>query len=126
MVSFIAVFVLACPAGAQTGIDGTWRCRYMFTDITANVKSSNGNLSGLVIVYGTGNKATYHFTGTIKGNSILAFHDGDYAFRGHLTSDERIAGTLTTNKGVTMRLTMTRGLGRRSKAKTITHDRASR
>ena len=107
-VSFILVFVFASHAIAQVDISGTWQARYMFTDITVHVDHMNDTVSGFVIVYGAQNNAVYHFTGTLKDNTIQASHCDGYAFTGHLTSDARIAGTLTTNSGLTIQLTMTR------------------
>jgi hypothetical protein len=107
-VSFILVFVFASQAIAQVDVSGTWQARYMFTDITAHVDNTNEALSGFVIVYGAQGHAVYHFTGTLKGNAIQASHGDGHAFTGHLTSDAKIVGTLTTNKGLTIQLVMTR------------------
>ena len=65
-------------------------------------------VSGFVIVYEAQNNAVYHFTGTLKENTIQASHRDGHAFTGHLTSDAKIVGTLTTNKGLTIQLVMTR------------------
>jgi len=107
-VSFILVFVFASQAIAQVDISGTWQARYMFTDITVHVDNMNETVSGFVIVYEAQSNAVYHFSGTLQGNTIQASHGDGHAFTGHLTSDARIVGTLTTNKGLTIQLAMTR------------------
>ncbi|MGA2937575.1 MAG: hypothetical protein ABSF52_10815 [Syntrophobacteraceae bacterium] len=107
-VCFILVFVFASQAIAQVDISGTWQARYMFTDMTAHVDNMNGALSGFVIVYEPRENAVYHFTGTLKGDTIKASHPDGYAFMGHLTSDGRIVGALTTNKGLTIQVAVTR------------------
>ncbi|HIJ75469.1 MAG TPA: hypothetical protein HPP81_02015 [Deltaproteobacteria bacterium] len=107
-VSFILVFVFASQAIAQVDIGGTWQARYMFTDITAHVDNMNEAVSGFLIVYEAQNNAVYHFTGILKENTIQASHSDGYTFTGHLTSEGRIVGTLTTNKGLTIQLVMTR------------------
>ena len=105
-VCFILVFVFASQAIAQVDISGTWKARYMFTDMTAHVDNMNGALSGFVI--STGENVLYHFTGTLKGDKIQASHHDGHAFTGHLTSNGRIVGALTTNKGLTIQVAVTR------------------
>ncbi len=107
-VSCILAFVFASQAIAQVDISGTWQARYMFTDMTAHVDNMNGALSGFVIVYEPREKVVYHFTGTLEGDKIQASHPDGYAFTGHLTSDGRIVGALTTNKGLTIQVAVTR------------------
>jgi hypothetical protein len=107
-VSFILVFLFTSQAIAQIDISGTWQARYMLTDITVHVEHVNDTLSGFLIVHDSQKNDIYHFTGTIKENTIQARHGDGHAFTGRLTSDVRIVGTLTTNQGVTIQLTMTR------------------
>jgi hypothetical protein len=107
-VSFILVCVFASQAIAQVDISGTWQARYMFTDITVHMDNINEAVSGFVIVYEPQNNVVYHFTGTFKENTIQASHNDGHAFTGHLTSDAKIIGALTTNKGLTIQLIMTR------------------
>lgn len=106
--SFILVFVYASQAIAQVDISGTWQARYMFTDITAHVDNVNEIVSGFVIVHTAENNAVYHFTGTVKENTIQASHADGHAFTGHLTSDDSVVGTISTKKGLTFHIAMTR------------------
>ena len=106
--SIILVFVLASQAFAQFDISGTWEARYMGTDITVHVDNADGAVSGVLIVHEAKGDNMYHFTGTLRGNAIEAAHTDGHSFRGHVISDERVVGTLTTKKGVSVEVDFSR------------------
>jgi len=83
-----------------------WRARnfdlnLMGVEVKGTVERLGHRLRGVAHVYRVlGGKDTYHFTGRIKGNQIVASHTSGHHFRGHMTRGGELDGVLITKGGL--------------------------
>jgi len=74
--------------------------RIMGAKVRTEVQRRGGDLRGVVYIYPPFSpKETYHFTGKIEGDSVRAAHVDGHEFRGRISPDRWVEGTLTTNRG---------------------------
>jgi hypothetical protein len=81
----------------------------MGSSIQLVVKHNGMRIAGTLTIHNpTGKEDTYHFQGTFDGAHIVATHHSGHSFRGTLTPEGRLVGTLTTKYGKTFNVDFSR------------------
>ncbi len=97
--SFVALFLSVLSVGA-TELTGKWEASVMGHRIKAQALQQGERLSGVAYLYDLfGNRSTYHFKGSVKGNKVVAAHNDGHIFKGDVTPDGRLVGYLNTSNG---------------------------
>lgn len=102
---FFLLFVCFCPpigAAPQSGKDlsGVWVGEAYFSKVTIYLHHFGDVLFGRANVSSLGGKeVVYHAMGSNFNNEIHMEHGAGHIFKGNLTEDNKIAGTVTTKGG---------------------------
>ncbi|MCE5336354.1 MAG: hypothetical protein LLG06_17385 [Desulfobacteraceae bacterium] len=82
-----------------------WEARYLFSRAVAQMEREGDKIRGVVFLQEPFREvSTYHFSGTIEGDSIFASHYTGHSFRGKFTGDDEISGVLRTSTGFSLTL----------------------
>jgi hypothetical protein len=96
---------VAAPTHEGAAHEAGWTNRVVETrvlgaKVRTEVQRNGRDLKGVVrITPPFSPLETYHFTGKIEGDSIMAAHVSGHAFQGRITSDRHVEGILTTRDG---------------------------
>lgn len=86
--------------GSSFNLSGNWSAGVMGSKVNAQINQKGNVLSGVAFVYSPGGaKNTYHFSGSMAGTSVSVSHTSGHRFKGNVTPDGRLVGTLTTKNG---------------------------
>nr|WP_287410380.1 hypothetical protein [Pseudodesulfovibrio sp.] len=81
-------------------ITGVWKGRYFIADLIAHIEQTNSRISGHAEIHQPFGKVDiYHFSGTVRGNRVIAAHHKGSTFEGLVMNQDAIAGIVTTYKG---------------------------
>jgi hypothetical protein len=88
------------PAFCVVDISGNWQASTMGAVIEATVQQQGHLISGVAVVHNpSGKRNTYHFSGSINGNSVTAAHHDGHRFAGNINSNGQLVGVLKTKRG---------------------------
>jgi hypothetical protein len=83
----------------------------MGSRIKGTFERRGDDVRGVVYVYPPfGGKNTYHFTGKIQGNRVVASHHSGHVFRGEIVGGNRVVGVVTSRGGTRIPLDVPVGL----------------
>ncbi len=101
IVAMLLTFVVVPVWGAGTNLSGVKEYWFLGTRVRLEINHKGKNLNGVVKIYRFfGKKDTYHFNGKVENRRVVASHSSGHVFRGHVTPDGRLVGTLTTKTGL--------------------------
>ena len=88
------------PDWQQTPFSGNWEGTYLGARLRMECKLAGRTINGVLRIRSlVGKEDVYHFTGTVENGEVRASHQEGHTFRGKLTQDRRLIGTLTTADG---------------------------
>ena len=102
MMTLVVLAMIAVPVlGSDFNMSGNWETRYMGYKVKGTVQRQGNDISGVLHVYPPfrQQKWTFHYTGNIDGDNVYAYHTDGHVFRGKITPDRRVKGTITTKDG---------------------------
>ncbi len=105
LIRVLAVVVLLSVCGTFVWATGwtnpkPWDTRIMGIRVKGQVQRNVNDIKGVLYIYQPlGKKLTYHFTGKIQGDTVVASHTDGHVFHGRITQDQKVEGTLTTSQG---------------------------
>jgi len=77
-----------------------WETEVMGVRVKGNAQRRNNEIRGVLHIYPPlSHKWTYHWNGRIEGDSVIASHTDGHVFRGSITPERTVVGTLTTKEG---------------------------
>lgn len=78
-----------------------WQTEVMGVRVKGNAQRKNNEIRGVLHIYPPlSHKWTYHWNGRIDGDSVVASHTDGHVFRGSITPEKTVVGTLTTKDGM--------------------------
>jgi len=112
----VAAFVLLMlallwnlPVFGVVNISGKWQASSMGAIIEATINQKGHLINGVAQVRDpSGEKNTYHFTGSIDGNRVTAAHHSGHRFAGTVNSNGQLVGVLRTKRGHQVSVTASR------------------
>jgi len=97
------------PVFAVVNISGKWHASSMGAVIEATINQRGHLINGVARVRNpSGEKNTYHFTGSIDGNRVTAAHHNGHRFAGTVNSNGQLVGVLRTKRGQQVSVTASR------------------
>lgn len=95
------LFILwSLPVFPMIDISGNWHASGMGAAIEATINQKGPVINGVAVVHNpSGEKNTYHFTGSIDGNKVTAAHYSGHQFTGTINSNGQLVGMLRTKRG---------------------------
>ena len=101
-VLLLSLEILAIPEGVSaSNLTGVWEAWKLGVRVSANVKQTGNNLSGVAYVYNLfGKRDTYHFDGSVQGDKVVGRHHDGMAFSGTITPQGHVEGILKTVEGM--------------------------
>ncbi len=77
-----------------------WETEVMGVRVTGNAQRRGNELRGVLHIYPPmSHKWTYHWTGKIEGDTVVASHTDGHSFRGTITPEKVVVGVVTTKDG---------------------------
>jgi hypothetical protein len=96
-------------AAAVIDLSGNWRSSFNGAVIEATLNQRGEAIDGVVYVRNPGGKKdTYHFKGSVSGNTVSLAHHSGHRFAGTVTNNGQIQGVVTTRGGSQVPLQMFR------------------
>lgn len=96
----------ANSAGAQGNTDAEWgpvkhwETEVMGVRVKGNAQRRNNEIRGVLHIYPPlSHKWTYHWSGKIEGETVVASHTDGHKFRGRITPERVVVGVVTTKDG---------------------------
>ncbi len=88
------------PRPQPQWISQRFRTSVMGAKVNGTVELRGDDVRGVAYVYPPfGGKNTYHFSGKIQGNRVVASHHSGHVFRGEIVGGRRVVGVVTTRRG---------------------------
>jgi len=88
------------PPAPDWGPLKNWETEVMGVRVKGNAQRRNNEIRGVLHIYPPlSHRWTYHWNGRIDGDSVVASHTDGHVFRGSITPEKTVLGTLTTKDG---------------------------
>jgi len=88
---------------SKATFSGNWEGTYLGARLRMQYQLSGSVVNGVLRVQSpVGKEEVYHFTGSFENGDVRASHHDGHVFRGKLTGDRHLIGTLTTADGRTI------------------------
>lgn len=102
--TLLILAVVMLWASTSCAVDWTpprsWETSVMGVKVKGKVQRKLNDIKGVLHIYQPlGKKLTYHFTGTVEGDKVLASHTDGHMFQGRITDERKVEGILTTKTG---------------------------
>jgi len=86
--------------GTEWGPVRQWETEVMGVRVKGNAQRRDNEIRGVLHIYPPlSHKWTYHWTGKIEGDSVVASHTDGHTFRGSITPERVVIGVVTTKDG---------------------------
>lgn len=77
-----------------------WETEVMGVRVKGNAQRRNNEIRGVLHIYPPlSHKWTYHWSGKIEGETVVASHTDGHKFRGTITPEKVVVGVVTTKDG---------------------------
>ncbi|MGC8906479.1 MAG: hypothetical protein ACP5M0_03440 [Desulfomonilaceae bacterium] len=87
-------------APAEWGPLKHWETQVMGVRVKGNAQRRGNEIRGVLHIYPPmSHKWTYHWSGRIEGDTVVASHSDGHTFRGTITPEKVVVGVVTTKDG---------------------------